>query len=99
METKEKNLDATVGSFTVKSGLAQMLKGGVIMDVVSVEHAVIAADVNGLCTIGLVLGESLIPVKAVEKYRFCDVGQIGMHQIAKLVDPHPVSVTRAFVYG
>ena len=28
-----------VGSMTVKRGLAQMLKGGVIMDVVTPEHA------------------------------------------------------------
>ena len=30
----------------LKIGLAEMLKGGVIMDVVSVEHAVIAAYVD-----------------------------------------------------
>ena len=35
-------------SVVLKSGLAQMLKGGVIMDVVSAEQAVIAQDaVNG----------------------------------------------------
>src|SRR5437879_13316615 len=32
------------GSFKVKAGLAQMLKGGVIMDVVTAEHARIAQD-------------------------------------------------------
>ncbi|HYS98705.1 MAG TPA: pyridoxal 5'-phosphate synthase lyase subunit PdxS, partial [Candidatus Dormibacteraeota bacterium] len=32
------------GSFKVKAGLAQMLKGGVIMDVVTPEHARIAQD-------------------------------------------------------
>ncbi|MGW8302153.1 MAG: pyridoxal 5'-phosphate synthase lyase subunit PdxS [Desulfobacterales bacterium] len=53
METKEKNLDATVGSFTVKSGLAQMLKGGVIMDVVSVEHAVIAEEAGAVAVMAL----------------------------------------------
>jgi pyridoxal 5'-phosphate synthase pdxS subunit len=37
-------------SFTVKSGLAQMLKGGVIMDVVSREHAVIAEEA-GACAV------------------------------------------------
>src|SRR5512135_219994 len=37
-------------SFTVKSGLAQMLKGGVIMDVVSPEHAVIAEEA-GACAV------------------------------------------------
>jgi pyridoxal 5'-phosphate synthase pdxS subunit len=33
-----------VGTFVVKKGLAQMLKGGVIMDVVTPEHARIAED-------------------------------------------------------
>src|SRR5512134_1085758 len=37
-------------SFTVKSGLAQRLKGGVIMDVVSREHAVIAEEA-GACAV------------------------------------------------
>ena len=39
-----------VGSFTVKKGLAQMLKGGVIMDVVTAEHAKIAEDA-GACAV------------------------------------------------
>ena len=38
------------GSFKVKSGLAQMLKGGVIMDVVTPEHARIAQDA-GACAV------------------------------------------------
>ena len=41
------------GSFTVKSGLAQMLKGGVIMDVVSVEHAVIAEEAGAVAVMAL----------------------------------------------
>ncbi|MEJ2170849.1 MAG: hypothetical protein P8X90_35610, partial [Desulfobacterales bacterium] len=48
MENQEKIQDAIKGSFTVKSGLAQMLKGGVIMDVVSVEHAVIAEEAGAV---------------------------------------------------
>jgi pyridoxal 5'-phosphate synthase pdxS subunit len=40
-------------SFTVKSGLAQMLKGGVIMDVVSAEHAVIAEDAGAVAVMAL----------------------------------------------
>ncbi|OIP98425.1 pyridoxal biosynthesis lyase PdxS [Candidatus Wirthbacteria bacterium CG2_30_54_11] len=39
-----------VQSFTLKSGLAQMLKGGVIMDVVTVEHARIAEEA-GACAV------------------------------------------------
>ena len=40
-------------SFTVKSGLAQMLKGGVIMDVVSPEHAVIAEEAGAAAVMAL----------------------------------------------
>ena len=39
-----------VGSVVVKRGLAQMLKGGVIMDVVTPEHAKIAEDA-GACAV------------------------------------------------
>jgi pyridoxal 5'-phosphate synthase pdxS subunit len=38
------------GTFKVKAGLAQMLKGGVIMDVVTPEHAKIAQDA-GACAV------------------------------------------------
>ena len=38
------------GSWTVKAGLAQMLKGGVIMDVVTPDHARIAEDA-GACAV------------------------------------------------
>jgi pyridoxal 5'-phosphate synthase pdxS subunit len=38
------------GTWTVKTGLAQMLKGGVIMDVISPEHARIAEDA-GACAV------------------------------------------------
>lgn len=38
------------GTWTVKSGLAQMLKGGVIMDVVTPEHARIAEE-SGACAV------------------------------------------------
>jgi pyridoxal 5'-phosphate synthase pdxS subunit len=40
----------STGSFTVKKGLAQMLKGGVIMDVVTPEHAKIAEQA-GACAV------------------------------------------------
>ena len=53
MENQEKNLDVKVGDFTLKSGLAQMLKGGVIMDVVSVEHAVIAEEAGAVAVMAL----------------------------------------------
>ena len=38
------------GTWTVKTGLAQMLKGGVIMDVTTAEHAKIA-EVAGACAV------------------------------------------------
>jgi pyridoxal 5'-phosphate synthase pdxS subunit len=53
MEINEKQAQETVGSFTVKSGLAQMLKGGVIMDVVSVEHAEIAEKAGAVAVMAL----------------------------------------------
>src|SRR5260221_8310515 len=42
--------DAVRGTFRVKSGHAEMLKGGVIMDVVTPEHAKIAEDA-GACAV------------------------------------------------
>ena len=41
------------GSWTVKGGLAQMLKGGVIMDVVTSEHAKIAEDAGAVAVMAL----------------------------------------------
>src|SRR5258705_1262172 len=41
------------GSFEVKSGLAQMLKGGVIMDVVTPEQAKIAEDAGAVAVMAL----------------------------------------------
>ncbi|MHB0989013.1 MAG: pyridoxal 5'-phosphate synthase lyase subunit PdxS [Bellilinea sp.] len=43
-------MEQETGSFTIKKGLAQMLKGGVIMDVVTAEHARIAEDA-GACAV------------------------------------------------
>jgi pyridoxal 5'-phosphate synthase pdxS subunit len=42
--------DNGTGTFAVKKGLAQMLKGGVIMDVVTPEHATIAQEA-GACAV------------------------------------------------
>ena len=41
------------GTFTVKKGLAQMLKGGVIMDVVTPEHARIAEEAGSCAVMAL----------------------------------------------
>jgi pyridoxal 5'-phosphate synthase pdxS subunit len=48
--TKENDMEQQTGTFAVKKGLAQMLKGGVIMDVVTPEHAKIAEDA-GACAV------------------------------------------------
>ncbi len=46
-------MEKEVASFTVKKGLAQMLKGGVIMDVVTPEHARIAEDAGAVAVMAL----------------------------------------------
>jgi pyridoxal 5'-phosphate synthase pdxS subunit len=43
-------MEQQTGTFAVKKGLAQMLKGGVIMDVVTPEHAKVAEDA-GACAV------------------------------------------------
>jgi pyridoxal 5'-phosphate synthase pdxS subunit len=46
-------VETLVGTFAVKKGLAQMLKGGVIMDVVTAEHARIAEDAGAVAVMAL----------------------------------------------
>ena len=46
-------VDILTGTFTVKSGHAQMLKGGVIMDVVTPEQALIAAEAGAVAVMAL----------------------------------------------
>ncbi len=53
MQKRKENLVKDVGSFTVKSGLAQMLKNGVIMDVVTPEHAIIAEEAGAVAVMAL----------------------------------------------
>jgi pyridoxal 5'-phosphate synthase pdxS subunit len=50
MASTEPNDSPNRGTFTVKAGLAEMLKGGVIMDVVTPEHARIAEEA-GACAV------------------------------------------------
>jgi pyridoxal 5'-phosphate synthase pdxS subunit len=47
------DMAAETGTFAVKKGLAQMLKGGVIMDVVTPEHARIAEDAGAVAVMAL----------------------------------------------
>ena len=46
-------MTAKTGTFALKKGLAQMLKGGVIMDVVTPEHAKIAEDAGAVAVMAL----------------------------------------------
>jgi pyridoxal 5'-phosphate synthase pdxS subunit len=46
-------VEKEVGTFAVKKGLAQMLKGGVIMDVVTAEHARIAEEAGAVAVMAL----------------------------------------------
>jgi pyridoxal 5'-phosphate synthase pdxS subunit len=46
-------VEKEVGTFALKSGLAQMLKGGVIMDVVTPEHARIAEQAGAVAVMAL----------------------------------------------
>jgi len=46
-------MEQQVGTFAVKKGLAQMLKGGVIMDVVTPAHARIAEDAGAVAVMAL----------------------------------------------
>jgi pyridoxal 5'-phosphate synthase pdxS subunit len=48
-----KKMEQQVATFAVKKGLAQMLKGGVIMDVVTPEHAKIAEDAGAVAVMAL----------------------------------------------
>lgn len=46
-------MEKEIGTFAVKKGLAQMLKGGVIMDVVTPDHARIAEDAGAAAVMAL----------------------------------------------
>ncbi len=46
-------MEQQVATFALKKGLAQMLKGGVIMDVVTEEHARIAEDAGAVAVMAL----------------------------------------------
>src|SRR5688500_11748734 len=47
---QEESMQQQTGTFALKKGLAQMLTGGVIMDVVTADHAKIAEDA-GACAV------------------------------------------------
>src|SRR5215211_607718 len=74
--------ERTTGSFPVKRGLAEMLKGGVIMDVVTPEHAKIAEDA-GACA-----------VMALERVP-ADIRRDG--GVARMSDPEMIAGIQAVV--
>src|SRR5918999_1131594 len=53
MAEAERTTRTTTGTFRVKRGLAEMLKGGVIMDVVDAEQAKIAEDSGAVAVMAL----------------------------------------------
>jgi pyridoxal 5'-phosphate synthase pdxS subunit len=71
-----------VGSFTVKAGLAKMLKGGVIMDVVNAEQARIAEEAGAVAVMAL----ERIPA---------DIRKEG--GVARMSDPQLISQIQAAV--
>lgn len=73
--TQTGNASNNLATFSVKSGLAQMLKGGVIMDVVNVEQARIAEEA-GACA-----------VMALERVPADIRAQGG---VARMSDPHMI---------
>ena len=52
-ETPDTGANASTGTFRVKRGLAEMLEGGVIMDVVTPEQARIAEDAGAVAVMAL----------------------------------------------
>ena len=70
------NLQKTTGTWAVKVGLAQMLKGGVIMDVTNADQAKIAEDA-GACA-----------VMALERVP-ADIRKQG--GVARMSDPEKIS--------
>src|SRR5574339_13632 len=53
MAPSQNGSKAQAGTWTLKTGLAQMLKGGVIMDVVTAEHARIAEEAGAVAVMAL----------------------------------------------
>ncbi|MCH8329072.1 MAG: pyridoxal 5'-phosphate synthase lyase subunit PdxS, partial [Nanoarchaeota archaeon] len=47
------NIEGTTGTFTLKKGLAEMLKGGVIMDIINAEQAKIAEKAGAVAVMAL----------------------------------------------
>ncbi len=79
---KDIDANSTTGTFAVKAGLAQMLKGGVIMDVVNAEHARIAEEAGAVAVMAL----EAVPA---------DIRRQG--GVARMADPHRIKEIMASV--
>ena len=84
------------GTFTVKRGLADMLRGGVIMDVVTAEHARIAEDAGAVSVMALerVPAEkramnSLSCAIFFSRWAFCDSKRERIWVFARTISSYP----------
>ncbi|MEI6578749.1 MAG: pyridoxal 5'-phosphate synthase lyase subunit PdxS [Eubacteriales bacterium] len=73
---------ASVGTFAVKAGLAQMLKGGVIMDVINADQAKLAEDAGAVAVMAL----EAVPA---------DIRRLG--GVARMSDPKRIREIQAAV--
>jgi pyridoxal biosynthesis lyase PdxS len=83
-------VDRETGTFRVKSGLAEMLKGGVIMDVTNAEQAKIAEDAGAVAVMALERVPSDIrkdggvarmsPVKKIQEIQKTVRQKLGIHR-------------------
>lgn len=74
--------DSSVGTFAVKAGLAQMLKGGVIMDVINAPQAKIAEEAGAVAVMAL----EAVPA---------DIRRMG--GVARMADPAKIKEIKAAV--
>lgn len=79
---KKSQPNSSTGTFAVKAGLAQMLKGGVIMDVVNSEHARIAEEAGAVAVMAL----EAVPA---------DIRRMG--GVARMADPVKIKEIKAAV--
>ncbi len=73
------------GTFTVKRGLAEMLRGGVIMDVVDAEQAKIAEDAGAVSVMAL----ERVPADIRRDGGVARMSDPGPHRGDHLVGDHP----------
>ena len=79
---KKPESNSSKGTFAVKAGLAQMLKGGVIMDVVNAQHAQIAEEAGAVAVMAL----EAVPA---------DIRRLG--GVARMADPVKIKEIQAAV--